>query len=93
MLFNVYTGDGNDGTSFDHEIEAVSLDMAVEIYLAGVSPSKRDLFEEDGDEDVAYLTVYEDEDGARAYNGGAFFIAEIWHAERDPRVQPGCSRW
>lgn len=87
--FRVYTGDGNDGTSFDHEIEAETLDEARDQYMAGVPEDQRHLFsEDDGDEHMAVLTVYEDEDGATAYNGGAFFIAEIVDAEHDLRVQP-----
>jgi hypothetical protein len=35
---------------------------------------------------MAVLTVFENEDGATAYNGGAFFIAEIVDAEHDMRV-------
>lgn len=85
MKFLVYTGDGNDGTSFDHEIEADSLDAAVAEYMEGVAEDKRHLFDEDGDEDVAILTVLEEEDGAVAYNGGAYFIAEIYNAETCPR--------
>lgn len=87
--FNVYTGDGNDGTSYDHDIEAEDLDGAVAEYMKGVAPENRDLFDTtDGDEHVAYLTVYETEDGETAYNGGAYFCAEIWDAEHDPRCQP-----
>lgn len=87
--FNVYTGDGNDGTSYDHQIEAKSLDEAVKIYMDGVKPELRDLFQEDDSEEhVAYLTVYEGPNGERAYNGGAYFCAEIWDAEHDPRVRP-----
>ena len=81
MTFYVYTGDGNDGTSLDFEIEAADLDEAVQAYMAGVKPENRDLFEEDGDDEVAYLTVYESREGERAYNGGAFFCAEI-HAKK-----------
>jgi hypothetical protein len=85
--FRVYTGDGNDGTSFDHEIEAPDLDAAVEIYMAGVPEDQKDLFDDDeADEHMAVLTVFENEDGATAYNGGAFFIAEIVDAEHDMRV-------
>lgn len=84
--FNVYTGDGNDGTSFDHEIEADSLDAAVAKYMEGVFPDKRDLFQEESDdENRTTLVVYEDDDGSVAYNGGAFFIAEIVDADYDPR--------
>ena len=86
--FNVYTGDGNDGNSFDHYIEAEDLDGAVKVYMEGVEPENRDLFDEDGDEDVAYLTIYELEDGSRAYNGGAYFCAEIRPHEGDPRYRP-----
>jgi len=84
--FNVYTGDGNDGTSFDHEIEADDLDGAVAIYMEGVKPEYRELIEEDGDEDVAMLMALEGPDGESAYNGGAYFCAEIYPAEKDPRV-------
>jgi hypothetical protein len=84
--FLVYTGDGNDGTSFDHEIEAETLDEAVEAYKEDIPEDQRHLFSEDeGDETYAVLTVLEDEDGATAYNGGAFFIAEIYDAETCPR--------
>lgn len=89
--FNVYTGDGNFGTFRDHEIEAEDLDGAVKIYMDGVDPNYRDDFVEDGEEHVAYLTLYEvegEEGPVRAFNGGAFFVAEIWDAEHDPRVQP-----
>ena len=85
--FNVYTGDGNFGTSRDHEIEARDLDHAVEIYKQGCAPEVAEAFDEDGDENYASLTIYEYL-GARAYNGGAYFVAEIWDAEHDPRVQP-----
>jgi hypothetical protein len=84
--FNVYTGDGNFGCSFDHEIEADDIEAAVKIYMEGVKPEHRDLFnDDDGDEDCALLTIYEMPDGARAYNGGAYFCAEIRNAENDPR--------
>jgi hypothetical protein len=83
--FNVYTGDGNFGTSFDHEIEAADLDGAVAVYMEGVKPENRDLFDEEGDDTCALLTVYEMPDGSRAYNGGAFFCAEIRPADNDPR--------
>jgi hypothetical protein len=86
MLFNVYTGDGNDGTSFDHEIEADDIEGAVKVYMEGVAEKNRDLFnDDDGDEDTAILCVYEGPDGERAYNGGAYFVAEIRKADTDPR--------
>ena len=85
-VFNVYTGDGNFGISFDHEIEAEDMDGAVKAYMAGVTSENRDLFEEDdAGEDCATLTVYELEDGSRAHNGGAYFCAEIRLAATDPR--------
>jgi len=87
--FNVYTGDGNFGTSFDHSIEAEDMNGAIAVYMEGVTPENRELFEEDGEEDCALLTVYsgEDEEGneLRAYNGGAYFCAEIRPADNDPR--------
>jgi hypothetical protein len=84
--FMVYTGNGNDGCSFDHEIEAENMDAAVAKYMEGVAPEKRGLFDTtDGDEDQAVLTVLEDEDGSTAYGGGAFFIVEIYDAETCPR--------
>lgn len=92
--FNVYTGDGNDGLSFSHEIEASDLDSAVEDWKAGIDdPEARDMIEddyldEDGDENHASLTIYETPAGERAYNGGAYFCAEIWDAENDPRRSP-----
>lgn len=87
MLFNVYTGDGNFGCSYDHQIEAEDIDKAVEKYYEGVSPDVRDLFnDDDGDEDTAILCVYEGPDGERAYNGGAYFVAEIRKADSDPRL-------
>ena len=89
--FNVYTGDGNFGTSFDHSIEAPDLDGAVKVYMGGVKADIRPLFEEDGEEDCALLTVYELEDGSRAYNGGAYFCCEIRPAEKDPRACPSFS--
>lgn len=85
ITFNVYTGDGNDGTSFSHSIEAYNLDLAVEAYKEGVSSDVLPHMDEDGDEDYAVLTVYEWQ-GATAYNDGAYFIAEIWPANKDPRV-------
>ena len=89
QTFNVYTGDGNFGTSFDHKIEAEDLDGAVKKYMEGVTPLNRDLFQEDdSSEDCASLTVYELEDGSRAYNGGAYFIVEIRPADNDPRQKP-----
>jgi hypothetical protein len=85
MIYNVYTGDGNDGCSFDHEIEADDLDGAVADYMKGVAPENRDLFNEEGDDEVALLTVYEGPEGEVAYNGGAYFCAEIHPADKDPR--------
>ena len=43
MTFYVYTGDGNDGTSFDHEIEATDLNGAVKVYMRGVSATSREI--------------------------------------------------
>lgn len=83
-VFNVYTGDGNFGTSFDRQIEATDLDDAIRIYLEPVAPAVRELFEIDGDEDFVDLTIYE-MDGRRAYNGGAYFCATIHGATTDPR--------
>jgi len=86
MQFNVYTGDGNFGCSFDHEIEAENIEAAVKVYMEGVKPEHRDLFnDDDGDEDTALLTVYEGPKGERAYNDGAYFCAEIRNAANDPR--------
>ena len=85
MTFNVYTGDGNDGTSFDHEIDAPDLDSAVKVYMDGVDPKMRGLFDEDGDDTYAALTVYEGPNGERAINDSAYFCAEIYPSESDPR--------
>jgi hypothetical protein len=86
MQFNVYTGDGNFGCSFDHEIEAEDIEAAVAEFYEGVKPEFRDLFnDDDGDENTALLTIYEGPNGEQAYNGGAFFCVEIRRAENDPR--------
>ena len=83
-----YTGDGNNGTSFSHDIEANDIDAAVEAYMQGVDPAKRDLFDwsDNGDGESAVGMVYEDADGSTAGNGGAFFVVEIYPAYACPRV-------
>ena len=86
--FNVYTGDGNDGTSFDHEIEAADLDAAVSVYMEGVPEENRDLFERWDEHDATILEVLEGRNGERAYNGGALFVAEIRPVANDPRHRP-----
>jgi hypothetical protein len=84
--FNVYTGDGNFGTSFDHEIEADDLDGAVAIFMAGVKPEHRELFgEPEGEENEALLMALEGPEGESAGNGAAFYCAEIYPTEHDPR--------
>jgi len=63
------------------------MDGAVAVYMEGVKPENRDRVQEEGEEDCALLTIYEMPDGARAYNGGAYFCAEIRPDENDPRYR------
>jgi len=83
--FNVYTGDGNFGTSLDHTIKADLFDDAVAEYMDGVDPKHRDLFYREDEEHVTYLTVLDGPNGERAGNGAAYFICEIRAAGEDPR--------
>lgn len=85
--YRVYTGDGNFGVGFDHEIEAIDLDDAERIYMEGVADHVKDLFDIEHEEYFTCLTVYDGPNGERAYNDGAFFCAEIWDADHDPRAR------
>lgn len=87
MIYNVYTGDGNHGTSLDRQIEAEDLDGAIADYMSRVSPKFRELFQEScSEEDWVSLIVLESPEGWSAGNGGAYFCCEICLADTDPRA-------
>jgi len=77
MYFDLREGDGNEGNYPAGVIEAADLDAAVEQYLDGCSEFVREHADIDGDDLVAYVTVYEGPDGQCAINTSAWFTAEI----------------
>jgi len=84
--FLVFEGDGNHGTFYTDYIEAENLDEAVEKYKERLTDWTKENLHEDGDDEVAYLTIYEGPNGETALNDGAYFIAEIWEESKCPKA-------
>lgn len=76
LRFVIRTGDGNNGCGYRESIQAPDWDMAIKMARERYCIAGEE-YDEDGDADIVYLSLYETKDGRTAYNGGSYHIIEI----------------